>query len=1550
MIRIILATLAALLAATSAAHAEPISGAIALITGILAKGGIGALLLKTAFSVALSFGAGLLQRALGKEPPQAGVKFDVEIGDDNPIGFVAGAYATAGTRKYAGVHGQEGKTPNAYFVDVVQIGDLPAPMSETNRPSLFVNGEKVTIDWDATPSERGYPVLEYREDDSNDHLWVWYLDGTQTAANSYLVDKFGSHPDRPWDDDMIGFGCPALIITAQANSELFSGGLQWLGEPPVLRWYDVRKDATAGGDGAHRWNDQSTWEPSKNPAVIIYNLIRGVYYDDGDGFREWVYGGQDLPAWRLPAANWMAAANECDAEIDLGGGTELQFRCGFEVRGDMEPLAVIEELLKACNGRIACVGGVFKIQIGLPGSAVYSFTDDHIVITKGQSFEPFPSLDATHNGIEATYPEPAEAWAMKDAPARYSSTLEAEDGDRRLATGIAYAAAPYATQVQRLMKAAIEDARRFRVHSFYLPPDAAVLEPAVDMVSWTSPRNGYVDKKFLLMRGTGERTMNQLVVLKEVDPADGDWNPGTDEMPVPVGPLGPIRPAPQVISGFGVEATTFTGGGAIPTRPAIRLYWDWGAGQRDIEAVQFSVRLDDGDVVIFDGRTDRPDAGQVIIAPFSLMPSTDYEVQARFVSKSKKRKMAWSAWLPVTTVAMDMEVGSGDVLDDSITAAKIQDAAVTANKLMNDAVTELKIADRAVTNLKVGLLALSEDLIQNDAIISRTIAALAVSEAKVAAAAITVNKIGDLAVSTGKIAATAITEAKLDTAAVTEAKLAALAVSEAKVAANAITVNKVASNAIEAGKIASSAVTETKIASDSVTSAKIVAGTITASDIAAGTITASQIAAGTITASQIAAGTITASEIASGAITAAKVAAKAITVDKLVVTGRGSSILPDPQIEDIDWWSAATTSGTIDTFQVLGPSASAYSGGGQVWVIGSTAIINWTKQTPIDPNKTYLFRVVARRVGTEYGSFYFGFNFHTSNGTLIAGVPVSGWPGQNNSAGRYYHPANVSLTTTFQEFVLSVGPQGTAGFPPDTHYVSLMMIGGISGASNTDTRIGLVDITEMARADLIVDGAIIADKVAANAISAAKIQSNAITAVKIDAGAITAVKIDTDAVIASKIQASAVTTVKIATNAVTANEIAAGTITATEIAAGAVTAVKIQSGTITGDKIAGSTITGNLIVANSITTRELILTDFENLVPVNTFDIGTADGWSTNPLPSGVAFVTTGSIPSPYSLRFDGTTVGVTTVVTLFNAGTGTKIPVVPGESISIQFDYQTGSSGHSRTIQLRLTVYDKTGTGILTVTRGPSNVGTSGVVTFNDTFTIPADAAYIGFAQIRASGSTGTVFIGNIFVRKQKNASLIVDGAIIADKIATNAVVADKIATNAITTNKIQAGAVGSVAIDDATITNAKIANLTITSGKIAANAVTSAGDDSSSGGVGVGYQNTWVTVADFDVESDSGNPVLAFCDVAISGTVSGDSGSNLQTVEYRLRVGTTVIASNSATRTGNGSLGLTETRFGMNSSGTGTKNVNLQIRRNISGTYSATATVSILGFCNRK
>lgn len=612
-------------------------------------------------NVGIAVGASLLSTLFKKEngpqqrteQRQAGFRLEVAMGDTNPLSFPIGSAVSAGTRKYLGAWGNAGETPNAYLTEVIQLSDIPG----FGLSGFWPNREKCAI---ATTglTDKGYPVPAFNFG-GIDHMWVKFHTGFETTVDPFLSAAFGGAAQYPWLSDMIGRGTPYVIVTTLYNRELFQQQPSFLFELEPMRFYDLRKDSTNGGSGSHRWDDQETWEPSNNPVVLIYNLIRGIYYNG-----EWIYGGFNLPAFRLTPSVWRTAANECDVEIPLaGGGTEKQFRAGMEINVNVQPLTNIEELLRSCNGRMSEIGGIFEIIVGAPGAAVYSFTDDNIVVTRKQGYRSFPSLNDSHNAIEGQYPEPGEMWALKSAPARYNAAWEAEDGGRRLATGLTFGAVPFGTQVQRLMAALIADDRRWRVHVLALPPDAWVLTGTC-VVSWTSVRNGYVNKKFLVTRIEGEPGMIQPVILREIDPSDYSWS--TDQqLPNPIGQLVIVRPSPQIVTGFTALPAILYDDDGDPRRAAIQITYD--GNMPDIRAISILVRLKSSGAYVFEGEVPFAVPYSFLLSGDWLLNAMIYEVAIKYVPYSG-RPTEFTNYQEVLTPDVKLFPGKdfdpfGDVVD-----------------------------------------------------------------------------------------------------------------------------------------------------------------------------------------------------------------------------------------------------------------------------------------------------------------------------------------------------------------------------------------------------------------------------------------------------------------------------------------------------------------------------------------------------------------------------------------------------------------------------------------------------------------------------------------------------------------------------------------------------------------------------------------------------------------------------------------------------------------------------------------------------------------------
>ncbi|MBA8822327.1 phage tail protein [Ochrobactrum sp. P6BS-III] len=617
-----------------------------LLSSTFLSGALGGALLRIAVGVGLSLAARALS---GEKTPEAGgVNGKLQAGGDVARSVVFGRTCTAGSLVYANTWGEENGTPNAYFTQVIVLADHPI----SSLTGLWVNGDAVTIDTSITTSEKGYPVTEYTTGGDDHHLWIRWYDGTQTAADPLLVNKVSSSK-RPYGSTRVGKGVAYAVITAQVDPELFTGFPSFKFEIQGRKLYDISKDSTAGGSGTHRWSTPSTWGGDGDDllAVQVYNVLRGIIEQN-----KWLYGLQTVTSARLPAADWIAQINKCRLPVQGPDGLEPQFVTGGEITVDTTIGDATDKLLTGGNARLIESAGIYKIRVGEPDAPVAFFTDDEILSTEEQTFTPFFGLSETVNGITATYPEPNEGWNTKAAPPLHNATYEVEDGNRRLLTDVPMDYVYRSGQVQRLMKAALNEARRARRHTFVLPPAYWTLEPG-DVISWTSERNGYVNKLMRVDGVTDKANLDVVVDLTEVDPSDYDWDPDTDYTPPVFAPIGTIRPTPQPIVDFGALPAVAQDDNGNNRRCAILLIWD--GDQPDVDLVKFEVRLASSLAVVYVGRNDRVKEGSMLIAPGTLLPNTGYQVRAQYATYSGNRPFDWSDWIPVTT--LDIRLGPLDI-------------------------------------------------------------------------------------------------------------------------------------------------------------------------------------------------------------------------------------------------------------------------------------------------------------------------------------------------------------------------------------------------------------------------------------------------------------------------------------------------------------------------------------------------------------------------------------------------------------------------------------------------------------------------------------------------------------------------------------------------------------------------------------------------------------------------------------------------------------------------------------------------------------------------
>lgn len=635
---------------------------------------------------AVKLGASLVLNALssafsGKQkPPRQGISGEISQGADVPRSFILGLFATRGSLAYHNSWGKAGDVPNAYYTRVTALSDLPL----RGLREVWIDGQRCVLDLaNPDPGGKGFPVLQFSgtrqvdsvqrvggalfaavEDEFYNRAWVKFHDGTQAGADQFVIDNVAT-AERPWTGNEIGTGVAYAVVTFQFDRELFKGLPDVLFVLDGVEIADPRTGAQGGAD--------------ETPAAQAFAILNG--FDFGG---EWLWGPQGTGAGRVRASEWSAPTAACLApvpgsetmsdgeKVAAFGSTTVpaRYRSGYEVRVDQQPADVLGDILAACAGRLAETGTRYQMQVGDPGAAVLTITDADIISTEGQEFVPFLGLADSVNGVSATYFEPDEGWAIQNAPPLYVAAYEAEDGGRRLLTDVELVAVPYREQVQRLLEAALDEARRARRHSLTLPPEYMRLLP-LDYIAWTSDRNGYAAK---LMRVDGVVPLpngDAAVDLTEVDPASYDWSARDQFVPVVSGSILPQPIAGTPVTGIAVFPLSLTDGGGIARRPAIELRWT-GRRVENCRGIEWQVRLVASGALVNEGAKADPRAGSAIIDS-GIVGNELYEVRAAFIMTDRS-PTTWSPWFPVSTddtrfSYADMADAIRNVLDNAFTEA-----------------------------------------------------------------------------------------------------------------------------------------------------------------------------------------------------------------------------------------------------------------------------------------------------------------------------------------------------------------------------------------------------------------------------------------------------------------------------------------------------------------------------------------------------------------------------------------------------------------------------------------------------------------------------------------------------------------------------------------------------------------------------------------------------------------------------------------------------------------------------------------------------------------
>lgn len=369
---------------------------------------------------------------------------------------------------------------------------------------------------------------------------------------------------------------------------------------------------------------------------------------------------------------------------------------------------------------------------------------------------------------------------------------------------------------------------------------------------------------------------------------------------------------------------------------------------------------------------------------------------------------------------------------------------------------------------------------------------------------------------------------------------------------DAVTAAKIANGEISAAKLAAQAIELTKFA-NGIEPVSIVTGALPGAKTTAfiwrtddsklyrwdGSSYVSTVSGGDVTsginAANVTVGQFTAGQIAAGAIGTTQLAANAVTTNKLLVTGGGANITPDPNTLDATAWTNVGAAGA--TFVVDTTSPTGYA----LRATGSGPTVVTQPAQPIDASKNYRLRMSVRQEsGTS--TTYLTVAFYDASGAPLSGA--AGWPGSGTF--QYFGLIGQVMPSTWTTYEIAFGPDETAKIPAAAQKIAVGFLANYNGTGVQ--RITGVRLVEKVGADLIVDGSVSATKLSAGSVIAGKLAANAIIA--------------GDGVIGN----AAIDDAKIAN----------------------LSAAKVTFGTMSGDRIAANTLQVDRLVAGALSSDNVL--------------------------------------------------------------------------------------------------------------------------------------------------------------------------------------------------------------------------------------------------------------------------------------------------------------------------------------------------------------------------
>ncbi|MCW1839434.1 phage tail protein [Prosthecomicrobium hirschii] len=374
---------------------------------------------------------------------------------------------------------------------------------------VYIQGNRVFFD----PSTYEATSTPYKDGST-----VWLRGSIRLGTSTQTLDpiianRFGAIPNsfrqRGWTTAVIEFW-------KGGNREKFQN--RWGDSPNPLfrtrgvRLYDPR-------DPRQDRDDASTWLWSDNAALCSADWLT------------FEFGGA-IPRSLIDWPSVAAAADVCDRWRPRADGTnERQFSVNRAVRLDAAPIAALRDMLSACRGRVVFRDGLYGLVCDDGRQPGLTIPDSWWI--GGVDYQAEAPRSRTINTIKASFVAPDRDYQTVLGPVLQRADWVEQDG-AVYEQSLDYGSVEGSSRVQRLMKAALNDARKGRIVSGEIGLDWLRLAAGevVRIESANLPRlNGIYE---VAKVDAGADLQSATVTLAEYDPDACAWDPLVDERPFTV--------------------------------------------------------------------------------------------------------------------------------------------------------------------------------------------------------------------------------------------------------------------------------------------------------------------------------------------------------------------------------------------------------------------------------------------------------------------------------------------------------------------------------------------------------------------------------------------------------------------------------------------------------------------------------------------------------------------------------------------------------------------------------------------------------------------------------------------------------------------------------------------------------------------------------------------------------------------------------------------------------------------------------------------------------